>query len=100
MLSTDRGVYRLQRQHIPGQYAGLGQLLPIVQEEYGLDESRTRFLSALLRHPAGLNLRNQMLHGFVGDLGPGFAAVLLHATLGIATMTAPVLHTDAAPAGQ
>jgi hypothetical protein len=41
-----------------------------------------------------------MLHGFVGDLGPGFAAVLLHATLGIATMTAPVLHTDAAPAGQ
>lgn len=100
VLSTDRGVYRLQRQHIPGQYAGLGQLLPIVQEEYGLDESRTRFLSALLRHPAGLNLRNQMLHGFVGDLGPGFAAVLLHATLGIATMTAPVLHTDAAPAGQ
>jgi hypothetical protein len=93
VLSTDRGIYRLQRQHVPGQYAGLGHLLPIVQEEYGLDESRTRFLSALLRHPAGLNLRNQMLHGFVGDLGPGVAAVLLHAALGIATIR-PVTPSD------
>ncbi len=89
VLATDRGVYRLQREHKPGQYAGLGQLLPIVQEEYGLDESRTRFLAALLRHPAGLNLRNQMLHGFVGDPGPGIAAVLLHAALSLCGIARP-----------
>ncbi len=86
VLRTERGIYRLQQEHTPGQYAGLGQLLPIMCEEYGLTESRTRFLSTLLRHPAGTNLRNQMLHGFVGDPGPGIAAVLLHAALGIATI--------------
>jgi hypothetical protein len=92
-LQTHRGIYRLQRQHVPGQYAGLGHLLPILQEEHGLDESSVRFLSALLRHPAGLNLRNQMLHGFVGDLGPGVAAVLLHAALGMCTIR-PAASTD------
>lgn len=84
ILRSERGIYRLQRQHVPGQYAGLAQLLPILQEEYNLGESHVRFLSALLRHPAGLNLRNQMLHGFVDDPGPGMAAILLHAALGIA----------------
>ncbi len=75
-------MYRLQREHKPGQYAGLGQLLPMLHEEYGLDESRTPFLGAALRHPVGLNLRNMMLHGFViGDFGPGAAAVLLHVAL-------------------
>lgn len=82
-------MYRLQREHKPGQYAGLGQLLPILQEEYDLDESRSRFLSALLRHPAGLNLRNQMLHGFVGDPGPGVAATLLHAALSLCAIARP-----------
>jgi hypothetical protein len=87
VLASNRGVYRLQREHKPGQYAGLGQLLPILHEEYGLDESRTRFLGATLRHPAGLNLRNMMLHGFViGDFGPGAAAVLLHVALSLGTI--------------
>lgn len=85
-LASARGVYRLQRDHKPGQYAGLGQLLPILHEEYSLDESRIRFLAALLRHPAGLNLRNMMLHGFIGDPGPGAAATLLHAALSLGTI--------------
>lgn len=97
VLSTARGVYRLQREHKPGQYAGLGQLLPILPEEFGLDESRTRFLDALLRHPAGLNLRNNMLHGFVGDPGPGIAATLLHAALFLCASVLPQPTGDRAP---
>lgn len=95
VLRTDRGIYRLQQGHRPGQYVGLGQLLPILQEEYGLDESEARFMAITLRHPAGLNLRNLMLHGFVDDLGPGGAAVLLHTALRIAT-TRPVPASDGA----
>lgn len=86
VLASDRGVYRLQRDHKPGQYAGLGQLLPILHEEYSLEESRTRFLVAVLRHPAGLNLRNLMLHGFIGDPGPGAAATLLHVALSLGSI--------------
>lgn len=86
---NQRGVYRLQREHVPGQYAGLGALLPILAEEYGLTESDARFYSVVLRHPAGLNLRNQLAHGFLGDPGPGYAALLLHAALRIATIRPP-----------
>lgn len=96
VLATDRGVYRLQREHTPGQYAGLGQLLPILQEEYKQDESRTRFLAGLLRHPAGLNLRNLMLHGFVGDPGPGVAAALLHVALSLCATARPEPMPDRA----
>lgn len=94
VLASARGVYRLQQDHKPGQYAGLGQLLPILHEEYSLEESRTRFLTALLRHPAGLNLRNRMLHGFVGDPGPGVAAALLHAALSLGTIRSPEPPVD------
>lgn len=90
VLGSDRGVYRLQVEHKPGQYPGLGHLLPILEEEYTLSESVGRFLSAVLRHPGGLNLRNLMLHGYVDDLGPGIAALLLHTALGVATIRPPV----------
>lgn len=89
VLASNRGVYRLQNEHKPGQYAGLGQLLPILEEEYRLEVSRSRFLAAVLRHPAGLNLRNMMLHGFVGDAGPGVAATLLHVALSLGTVGSP-----------
>ncbi|HVF04274.1 MAG TPA: hypothetical protein VNA20_05495 [Frankiaceae bacterium] len=80
-LGTERGMYRLQHEHVPGQFPPLGTLLPILQEEGVIDEAHLRFLAALLRHPAGLNLRNHMLHGFVGDVGGTVTAVLLHAAL-------------------
>ena len=35
---------------------------------------------------AGPNLRNLMLHGFIGDPGPGATAVLLHAALSVAPL--------------
>lgn len=92
--ARNRGAYRLQREQKPGQYVGLGQLLPILQEEYDLDESRSRFLAVVLRHPAGLNLRNVMLHGFVGDPGPGLAAILLHVALSLGTISGPETSLD------
>jgi hypothetical protein len=86
VLRTARGIYRLQDVHKPGQYAGLGHLLPILQEEYALSESVARFLSVLLRHPAGLNRRNLMLHGYLDEPDPGGTAILLHTALLIATI--------------
>lgn len=97
VLASNRGVYRLQNEHKPGQYAGLGQLLPILEEEYGLEVSRSRFLTAVFRHPGGLNLRNLMLHGFVGDSGSGVAALLLHVALFLGTIDSP--EVGVGPAG-
>jgi hypothetical protein len=86
VLQRDRGVFRLQRDHKPGQYPGLGHLLPILVDEYALPESVARFLDAVVCHPGGLNVRNLMLHGYVDDLGPGIAALLIHTALGLATI--------------
>lgn len=94
VLRTDRGIYRLQVEHKPGQYPGLGNLLPILEDDYALPESVARFLSAVLRHPGGLNVRNLMLHGYVDDPGVGGAALLLHTALGIATIRPPVEDPD------
>jgi hypothetical protein len=89
VLATDAGIYRLQRDQTPGQFPGLGVLLPLLAELYRLPESRGRFLSALLIHPAGMNLRNRMAHGYIGAVGSPIAAVLIHAALSLAAITAP-----------
>lgn len=81
LVSSAIGLYRLQKKHVPGQYPGLGVLVPIVGQLYDLDESKVRFLTSLLTHPAGLNLRNQMSHGLTQLDGPGAAALLIHAAL-------------------
>ncbi|MFI7587038.1 DUF4209 domain-containing protein [Spongisporangium articulatum] len=94
VLSSDSGIgiYRLQREQIPGQYAGLGYLLPLLGSELGVDESHIRYLSAVLRHPAGFNLRNQLLHGFsYGAPGPDTAAILIHVALSLVA----ILHQNA-----
>ena len=89
VLGSGRGVFRLQQQHVPGQFPGLGVLLPIVAEEYGMTESRRRFYETLLVRPAGLNLRNVVLHGYTGSFGSDTAAVILHAILHLVTLHPP-----------
>lgn len=84
-VATERGLYRLQHEQAPGQYPGLGTLLPILHDEGIIDEAHLRFLSALLCHPAGLNLRNHMLHGFIGDVAGSYTAVLLQAAFYLAS---------------
>lgn len=96
VLATDTGIYRLQKNQTPGQFPGLGVLLPLLSELYQLPESRTRFLSALLTHPAGMNLRNRMAHGYIVSVGPPVAAVLIHSALNLAAIATPAL--DAEPA--
>lgn len=99
VIDSGIGVYRLQRDRSPGQFPGLGVLLPIL-EEGGLDESVCRFLSVLLTHPAGMNLRNLALHGYMRLLSSGYAAVLLHAALVLGRLRVQVASEAAAPEGQ
>jgi Domain of unknown function (DUF4209) len=94
VLATDTGIYRLQKNYTPGQFPGLGVLLPLLSELYQLPESRSRFLSALLTHPAGMNLRNRMAHGYIGSVGPPVAAVLIHAALSLAAIAPPALANE------
>lgn len=49
---------RVMRRWPVSQYAGPGQLLPILEVEYVLGQSRGRLLNVLLRQPAALNLRS------------------------------------------
>lgn len=81
-----RGIYRLQQQHKPGQTLGLGALLPILAETYEISEAWIRTYNAALVHPAGLNLRNQLMHGFGGLTGPDTAAIVLHLLLHLGTL--------------
>lgn len=79
MLGLDVGLYRLQREQKPGQYAGLSVLLAGLVDR-GLDKSWYRFIYTLCANPAGgPNLRNDLLHGFVNDVSPTGAAYLLQA---------------------
>lgn len=85
ILRTSRGIYKLRSTHKPGQFPGLGAMLPIFFEEYEISESRQRFLTAVLTDPAGLNTRNLLSHG-INDYGdPGTAALLIHTALSLAT---------------
>lgn len=87
--ASGSGTYRLQRNESPGQFPALGGLLPILVEEYAIDESRARYLSTVLIDPAGLNLRNLMSHGYLGEGAPGTAALLIHCALLLAVRQLP-----------
>lgn len=86
-MAEGRGIYRVQQQHRPGQTVGLGALLPILAETHDIPDERIRTYSAALVHPAGLNLRNQLMHGFGGLTGPDTAAIILHLLLHLGTLT-------------
>lgn len=86
VVATGVGVYRLQREQRPGQYPGLGVLLDALRKG-GMDESWYRFLFTLCVNPAGWNIRNELSHGFINDVGPAVAAVLLHAITFITSLS-------------
>jgi hypothetical protein len=93
VLAVDEPAYRLQRGNTPGQYAGLGALLPVLLTA-GVSESWIRFIQTALCAPIGMNYRNELLHGFVDAVYSGNAALILLAGLylsrGISlTVTAP-----------
>ena len=97
VLRRGRAIYRLQQEQTPGQYAGLGRLIPIVAEEYDVEEGWTRYLNAFLREPGGWNVRNLALHGYIGDPGAGIAALAIHCALFVLTIEPPA-EPDVEPA--
>lgn len=80
VLAVDAPAYRLQRGSTPGQYAGLGALLPVLLNK-GVNESWIRFIQTALCAPIGMNYRNELLHGFVDEVHSGNAALILLAGL-------------------
>jgi hypothetical protein len=86
VMSVNRGIFRAQQQHTPGQTLGLGALLPILVETHDFSEDWNRLYSAALVHPAGLNLRNRLLHGSGGRTGADTAALVLHLLLHLGTV--------------
>ena len=86
LLQVDQGIYNVQRESRPGQYPGLGFLLRRLLG-LGLDESWYRYLWTVFASPAGLNLRNEVAHGFIADLGAPLTAVTLHAANYLTTIS-------------
>ena len=73
-------VYNIQRQKRPGQYPGLGALLPVLAS-LGIDESWFRFLHTFFASVAGANERNELLHGFIDDVGEITSALIILAVI-------------------
>jgi hypothetical protein len=88
LRELDEGIYRLQVAKDQGQYPGLYGLLQEL-EQLALDESWVYFLRWLLLGPPGMNIRNDMAHGFIGDVSPVYAALILRAAGMLITITAP-----------
>ena len=88
LRELDEGIYRVQVARDPGQYPGLYVLLQEL-EKLALDESWAYFLRWLLLGPPGMNIRNEIAHGFVGDISPVYAALTLRAAALLITVVAP-----------
>jgi len=88
LRNLDEGIYRVQVAKDPGQYPGLHVLLQEL-EKLGLEEAWAFFLRWLLLGPYGMNIRNELAHGFVTDTGPAYAALVLRAAALLITIAGP-----------
>jgi hypothetical protein len=98
LIELDEGIYRIQAGKDPGQYPGLYALLSEL-EKLALDESWAYFLNWLFLGPFGMNIRNEIAHGFVTDTGPVYAALVLRAASMLITVAAPQPPSTVAGAG-
>lgn len=80
VLAVNEPAYRLQRKKTPGQYPGLGALLPFLPQAK-VNESWVRFIKTVFTAAAGMNFRNDLLHGFIDEIDAGRAAFVLLAAL-------------------
>lgn len=78
LCELDEGIYRVQKNKDPGGYPGLYVLLNELGK-LGFDEDWSWFLKWLLLGPTGMNIRNEISHGFVSDLRPEYAVLILRA---------------------
>ncbi|WP_433732669.1 DUF4209 domain-containing protein [Nocardia sp. CA-129566] len=84
LRQLDEGIYQVQAAKNPGNYPYLPVLLDEL-ETLALDEDWAYFLRWQLLGPIGLNLRNEYAHGFIDDVGPIQAALLLRAAVVLIT---------------
>lgn len=98
-LAIPLPIYKIQRQENPGQYPGLGTLLPALRAR-NLDESWFRFIDGFLAKPIGANQRNELLHGLELDPSEAKAALVLVCVLflarGVQLVAAPPTEPPAA----
>ena len=57
--------------------------------DLGFDEDWAYFLKTLLLEPPGQNLRNNLAHGSLPDVGPSFAALALRAAALVIVLAPP-----------
>jgi Domain of unknown function (DUF4209) len=88
LRELDEGIYKLQVGQDQGQYPMLYPLLKEL-EKLAMDESWIYFLRWLLLAPPGMNVRNDLAHGFIGDISPIYAALILRAAALLITVCAP-----------
>jgi Domain of unknown function (DUF4209) len=77
----------------PGGVRPLGHLLAAL--EGILDESWRRYLVNTLTEPLGVNLRNRIAHGLIGEAQAHDAALLVHVAAFLRTLQAQERRTDA-----
>lgn len=82
VVALDLPTYQTQRVTRPGQYPGLGALLPSLKD--AIPESWWRYLNSYIASPLGDNVRNEVLHGFVDEFSETTAALVLIAALYLA----------------
>ena len=85
LIHLDAPVYPVQRERTPGQYMGLGALISALGD-HGLDESWARFLRACFAAPNGMNLRNELSHGFVAEPNRFVAGLVILSVLYLAML--------------
>ncbi|MFD0222820.1 hypothetical protein ACWGPD_11615 [Streptomyces hirsutus] len=86
LLLLDEPIYRVEEDKSPGQFPGLGSMLPQL-ERNGFDPDWSSFIRALLLTP-GCNLRNLGAHGFLQDVDRQTAALVIRA-LSVVALLAP-----------
>ena len=92
LRELDEGIYRVQQANEPGGYPGLWVMLDAL-ERIALDESWAYFIKWLLLGPIGMNIRNDLAHGFVHDPGLVYSALVLRAAAVLVPLTRPDVGT-------
>jgi len=81
VLAINGPAYRPQKGRTPGQYDGLGALLPVFERAGGNDDWDRFLKTVFVATAGGMNLRNELLHGFKDEVQARHAALVLLAGL-------------------
>jgi hypothetical protein len=83
-------VFTVQHGRKPGGFGGLGALLRGLRE--ALDEDWLRYYEIVLTDGHGLNLRNDLVHGYADSATREQAALLLHVALSLFVQPPPAVR--------